>query len=214
MRLIPALFLLLFPVCTANAQVGAAAAPSYFGTLEVKRENLAPFPKWTDAMQREARDRAGIPADCRPSFFTRCQWDDWKRLLADARASAPLAQLELVNRFINKHPYITDPVNWGVDDYWTSIGQFFAKDGDCEDYAIAKFYTLRELGWDNEQMRIVVLQDQNLKVAHAILVVQAGERTLVLDNQINQVVEAAAIRHYRPIFSLNETHWWLHRPPQ
>ena len=115
---------------------------------------------------------------------------------------------------MNKHPYITDPVNWGVDDYWASIGQFFAKDGDCEDYAIAKFYTLRELGWDNDQMRIVVLQDLNLRVAHAILVVQAGERTLVLDNQINQVVEAAAIRHYRPIFSLNETHWWLHRPLQ
>ena len=51
-------------------------------------------------------------------------------------------------------------------------------------------------------------------VTRAEFVVLTGGKTLVLDNQINQVVEAASIRHYRPIFSVNETTWWLHRQPQ
>jgi len=214
MRAFIALTLLFTWPSLAVAQNAPAPAPSYFGTLEVKRENLAPFPKWTGAMERHLKERANIPADCREGQFNKCHWQDWQKLLAEARASPPARQLDLVNRFMNKRPYITDPVNWGIEDYWETMGQFFSKEGDCEDYAIAKFYSLRALGWDNDKLRIVVLQDQNLKVPHAILVVLTGGKTLVLDNQINQVVEAASIRHYRPIFSVNETTWWLHRQPQ
>ena len=58
---------------------------------------------------------------------------------------------------------------------------------------------------------MVVLQDLNLRIPHAILIVNVDGRQLVLDNQIPQVVEAATIRHYRPIYSVNETSWWLHR---
>jgi predicted transglutaminase-like cysteine proteinase len=60
-------------------------------------------------------------------------------------------------------------------------------------------------------MRIVVVQDLNLGIAHAVLVVYLDGRALVLDNQIDDVVPAAAVRHYRPIYSINERHWWLHR---
>jgi predicted transglutaminase-like cysteine proteinase len=60
-------------------------------------------------------------------------------------------------------------------------------------------------------MKIVVLQDINLGVAHAILVVKYEGRNLVLDNQIGQVVDATRIRHYRPIYSVNEMGWWRHK---
>ena len=67
--------------------------------------------------------------------------------------------------------------------------------------------------WDfaKEDMRIVVLQDLNLKVAHAVLVVYIDGKALVLDNQITKVVESKRIKHYKPIFSINEGAWWLHR---
>ena len=42
---------------------------------------------------------------------------------------------------MNRSPYIVDPINWGVKDYWESPGQFFSRKGDCEDYAIAKYLT-------------------------------------------------------------------------
>ena len=120
-------------------------------------------------------------------------------------------QMMLINNYLNKAKYILDLINYRVEDYWATPLQFFSKDGDCEDYAIAKFMSLRSLGVANEDMRIVVLKDLNLRLAHAILVVYVDGEALVLDNQINQVVRAQDIRHYQPIYSINETTWWLHR---
>ncbi|MEE8547966.1 MAG: transglutaminase-like cysteine peptidase, partial [Alphaproteobacteria bacterium] len=81
----------------------------------------------------------------------------------------------------------------------------------CEDYAITKYMSLRTLGVPAEDMRIVVLQDMNLRLAHAVLVVYLNDEAFVLDNQIRWVVKETTIRHYRPYYSVNETHWWLHR---
>lgn len=193
---------------------GARAADpvrSFFGTVEVKRDDLAPFPKWTTAMNRYFEERGRQPGTCQETKFNQCHWQEWQKLLAGLASQPKAAQLDGVNRFMNQYKYITDPINWGVDDYWESPAQFLSRFGDCEDYAIAKFMSLRALGWPNEVLRVVVLQDLNLKIPHAILVVNLDGKQLVLDNQIPQVVEAATIRHYRPIYSVNETSWWLHR---
>ena len=85
------------------------------------------------------------------------------------------------------------------------------KDGDCEDYAITKFYSLLSLGIPNEQMRVVVLNDMNLRTAHAVLVVYLDGVAWLLDNQIREVVQADVVHHYHAIYSVNETTWWLHR---
>jgi len=113
---------------------------------------------------------------------------------------------------MNKRRYVVDPVNWGMRDYWSTPRQFFAKFGDCEDYAIAKYLTLKQLGVPVTIMRIVVLQDLNLRTTHAILAVYTGDGIIILDNQIEQTVQASVISHYMPIFSINEEAWWLHRP--
>lgn len=198
-------------LCLLTPAQAAEPVPSVFGTVEVKREDLAPFPKWTTALSRYFEERGKQPGICEDPKFNRCHWQTWQKLLADQAGKPPAAQLEAVNRFMNQFRYITDPINWGVDDYWESPAQFLSRFGDCEDYAIAKFLSLRALGWPNEKLRVVVLQDLNLKIPHAVLVVQLEGKSMVLDNQIPQVVEATTIRHYRPIFSVNETSWWLHR---
>jgi predicted transglutaminase-like cysteine proteinase len=113
---------------------------------------------------------------------------------------------------MNRKRYVIDPTNYGVPDYWASPVQFLHLNGDCEDYAIAKYLALRELGYDDEELRVVVLDDLNLGVAHAVLAVYSDDDVLILDNQIDTVVSANVIRHYRPIYSVNERHWWLHRP--
>ena len=82
----------------------------------------------------------------------------------------------------------------------------------CRDYAVAKYWSLRFLGWPVDLLRIVVLKDLNLRVDHAILVVYVDGQALVLDNQIkNQVVNAKSIVHNRPTYSINERNLWLHR---
>ena len=99
----------------------------------------------------------------------------------------------------------------GAKDYWATPSELFARGGDCEDYAIAKFFALRSLGFDNKNLRLVVLQDLEKGIAHAVLIVHFGHQDLILDNQLTSTVPADQIRHYKPIYSINENHWWLHR---
>lgn len=112
---------------------------------------------------------------------------------------------------MNQARYITDIVNWGTSDYWAIPYEFFVRHGDCEDYAIAKFMTLRAAGFSQDNMRIVVLNDENLRIMHAVLAVYVGEEIYILDNQIKRMVSHRSIHHYTPIYSINETRWWRHR---
>jgi predicted transglutaminase-like cysteine proteinase len=196
----------------AGGAAAATPAPSFFNTLETRNEDLKPFPKWTGVLERIFQERGKVEGDCKQTTFNKCHWQQWQALINSVRGQPLDKQLAAVNRHLNGARYIVDPINWGVKDYWASLGEFFGKNGDCEDYAIAKYVTLERLGVDPDSMRIVVVQDLNLRAAHAILAVQAGNETLILDNQIKIVVDAAKIRHYRPIFSINAKAWWLHKP--
>ncbi|MDC1090758.1 transglutaminase-like cysteine peptidase [Pseudemcibacter sp.] len=112
---------------------------------------------------------------------------------------------------LNNISYVTDITNWRQKDYWATISQFLNRDGDCEDYAIAKYYSLKELGFTSDQMRIVVVEDTNLNIAHAVLAVYYDNKIWVLDNQISQIIEHKKIVHYTPLYSINEKAWWLHK---
>ena len=121
-----------------------------------------------------------------------------------------LRQIKEVNRFFNRSKYIQDNKNYGVKDYWASPGEFLAKFGDCEDYSIAKYMALKYLGLDPAKMRIVAVKNLNLKIGHAILAVYHKDRIVILDNQIKIVADSRKIRHYQPVYSINERYWWRH----
>ena len=188
--------------------------PPLFGTSETRSDNLKPFTKWTGVLERMQTDRARDSAPCAPLHSPKCRVQEWQAFLATLSDKPKTEQVEAVNRFMNKHAYIEDMPNYGVPDYWATPREFLTKDGDCEDYAIAKYMSLRQLGFSDSQLRIVVLQDLNLNVAHAVLVVYLDGKTLLLDNQIKQVVDTEKVRHYRPLFSINERSWWLHKRPE
>lgn len=185
--------------------------PDVFNTSAIRSDNMAPFPKWRGALDRYFSESRTPRAACSSGLFAQCPIEDWQSFLQSLAGQTPEQKLREVNAFHNRARYILDIVNWQVEDYWASPFQFFRKDGDCEDYAIAKFMSLRALGFRNDQMRIVVLRDLNLRVAHAILVVELNGEKYVLDNQIRDAIPAGLIHHYQPIYSVNETHWWLHR---
>nr|WP_277346483.1 transglutaminase-like cysteine peptidase [Sneathiella chungangensis] len=195
--------LLLLTPSTSPAQ-----AAGLFGYQETPYSGLKPFPKWRKVLNTYKDD----PGDCVTGKYNRCAYQKWVALIDEWQQLSKEEQLAQVNRHMNLFRYILDPVNWGVKDYWEIPKEFFARFGDCEDYAIVKYFTLRALGWPAEDMKIVVLQDVNLGVAHAILVVNFKGKKLVLDNQIGQVVDSSRIRHYKPIYSVNENGWWRHKP--
>ncbi len=195
----------------AHASLPARKGKGIFGFTDVRRTGSQRFPKWKGAIDRTVRERKTLGRPCRPTAVSNCDMHEWQRLVNGLRSMPRGEQLHLVNLELNRRAYVLDPINWGVSDYWASPAQFFKKNGDCEDYSIAKYMSLRDLGFAPSKMRVVVLNDENLKIPHAVLAVRHGQDELILDNQIDRVVSHRVIRHYRPIFSINEEAWWMHR---
>ncbi|HAE04173.1 MAG TPA: hypothetical protein DCL95_12745 [Rhodospirillaceae bacterium] len=189
----------------------ASAAVDLFGSKELSSTKLEKFEKWTGVLERYAKDEPNDLAKCQITGSEPCHIAKWRIFLNKLKGVAPMDQLEYVNKYLNQYAYLLDPINYGKKDYWATPKEFMYRTGDCEDYAISKYVSLVHLGWPKENMRIVVLQDQNLNVAHAILVVYINDQALVLDNQIPQVIDSTRIKHYKPIFSITDGRWWLHR---
>ena len=162
------------------------------------------FPKWRGMLRLFENELK----TCGPD---QCRKTEWQAIVERLRGKDIMTQLREINTEMNKRPYITDQVNWNLPDYWATPLQFLQKGGDCEDFAIAKYMALRAVGVPVEDMRIVVLNDLNLGIAHAVLAVYVNANPYILDNQISKVVPASTIRHYQPVYSINENGWWLHR---
>ncbi|MGE3714260.1 MAG: transglutaminase-like cysteine peptidase [Alphaproteobacteria bacterium] len=188
-----------------------AGKSSYFTMAETRSANLKPFPKWT-GMRERFDSQSGVSLDqCDKVSFHPCAIKDWKEMIESLKNEPLAEQLKKVNSWANAHPYIVDQLNWGMEDYWETPHEFLSVSGDCEDYAIAKYYSLRTLGVPENALRIIIVQDLNLGgIIHAILGVYDGDRLVILDNQIQQVMPALKIYHYRPIYALNASSWWAY----
>lgn len=194
----------------APADGAARPHPLLFGTSEIRGSAIGNFPKWTGMLARMRSTPEPFDDLCESPSARRCHLKEWNAFLRSLEGASPRQQLDEVNAFMNQFPYITDIVNWGVPDYWETPLEFLNRSGNCKDYAIAKYMSLRFLGWKIDDLRIVVLQDLNLGVPHAITVAYIADQALVLDNQVSRVMNATNIHHYRPFYSINETSWWLH----
>lgn len=189
----------------------AAADPLLFGYRESPQQGMGFVSQWLRVLDRHVIE--DVPeGDCTGGFFNRCHLEEWISFLESIRNKPRLQQIREVNRYANEKSYVLDFTNYGVEDYWAIVKEFLRNDGDCEDYAITKFFSLRWLGFDPEELRIVVLQDTNLRAAHAVLAVFHDHDVLILDNQSRQVNSHRQIVHYAPLFSVNEKRWWLHLP--
>jgi predicted transglutaminase-like cysteine proteinase len=194
------LFILAIP---SNAYSGL------FGSEELPQRSLNELPQWLSYMERHLRE--DTPEEiCRQSGL--CNLKPWYNFLNSLRGLSKREQLERVNQYANRQPYIQDIDNYGQTDYWAVVREFLSRSGDCEDYSLTKFFSLRLLGFTNDELRIVVLQDTNLRIGHAVLAVNYGGDQLILDNQSRQVISHRSIKHYTPLYTVNEQRWWLHMP--
>jgi predicted transglutaminase-like cysteine proteinase len=201
------------------AEAAKKAKPSFFNSVEVRSSNLKPFKKWRAALKRYSLEKKSKKKKkaCTSKRLNICNYGEWGRFINDLKDKDKLTQIRAVNFRMNKAKYITDKTNWGRKDYWATPAEFMANFGDCEDYAIIKYLSLRMLGFKEKELRVVAVKDLNLKVGHAVLVVfwknpkTGKKRSLLLDNQIKKVVDARAVRHYQPVFSINKDNWWRHR---
>lgn len=179
------------------------AKPRLFGTVEFQMD-LKKQQNWLSAIERNRKN---------PIFFDEKRFNTstlWKDLKRKAVGQPLIKQLDIVNRFWNLWPYRTDPEVYKKPDYWAAPYQFLAKSGDCEDYCIVKYFTLKELGLSVDDMRIVVVRETIRNIGHAILAVYDGDNIYILDNLSDAVRPAERVRNYVPQFSVNEKHRWVH----
>ncbi len=139
----------------------------------------------------------------------------WDQLIESTKGKRTLVKLKIVNDFFNKLPYRLDKKHWGKKDYWATPFEFMGTGaGDCEDYAIAKYYTLRKLGVPEDKLRITYVKylkkRSKYEQAHMVLTYQhkANSTPVVLDN-INKKLRLASKRtDLKPIYSFNAQGLW------
>lgn len=203
MKDIPQSISVAFTNISAGSMSGAIVrgAP-LFGTSERASADLSSFTKWSAMFDRFSSE---VNNGSSNEVIQK-----WKSNLAPLNG-LPLSQMaNEVNNLMNKVRYIGDQKNWGKSDYWETPVEFLTYGGDCEDFAIAKYASLRALGVPDRAMRIAIVKDLQKGIPHAILIVYTENGPMVLDNQIKRMTEASSISHYKPIYSINRTAWWLH----
>lgn len=96
---------------------------------------------------------------------------------------------------------------WGEKDYWATPLEFKAKEmGDCEDYAICKYYELRSKGFGASDLNIWIGIELMTGTPHAILAVEFKDKEYILDNEYDQIFLAKDYmnRYFRPMYRTNE----------
>lgn len=163
----------------------------------------------TDRLLTAMQTLGGQPANFR----------DWQRAGAEASAmNAAEDKLRRVNEFFNRRiRFVDDREGWGQGDYWATPMETLAKgQGDCEDFTIAKYFTLLAAGLPNEQLRLVYVKariggpSSSLQQAHMVLAYYAAPdaEPLVLDNLITEIRPASRRPDLTPVFSFNSQGIW------
>ncbi|EJM36500.1 putative periplasmic protein [Pseudomonas sp. GM33] len=139
--------------------------------------------------------------------------NDWQYLLASQKQISESEQLNVVNRFFNKQVrYVEDIDLWHEVDYWeTPIEALWKGAGDCEDYAIAKYFSLRHLGVASEKLRITYVKALTQNRAHMVLTYYSSPEAepLVLDSLIDAIKPASQRKDLLPVYSFNAEGLWL-----
>ena len=143
----------------------------------------------------------------------------WRQLIA-ADGNAPDAdRLKRVNEFFNRQiRFGTDPEIWNSPDYWaTPLETLGQGAGDCEDFVIAKYFTLQMMGVEPARLRLTYVKakiggvSSTISQAHMVLAyyAQPDSEPLVLDNMISEIRPASRRPDLLPVFSFNSDGIWV-----
>lgn len=134
------------------------------------------------------------------------------KLVKEHASGTELEKVSYANDFFNKVPYYTDIVHWKMNDYWaTPFEKLNTYGGDCEDSAIAKYFTLREMGVPDSKLHIMYVKAIALGEAHMVLTYfpKTNDIPLVLDNINPKILPANKRKDLLPIYSFNAESLWL-----
>jgi predicted transglutaminase-like cysteine proteinase len=137
----------------------------------------------------------------------------WQAELERLRSASEQQQVEAVNQMVNQALHFKDDqALWGQADYWATPGESLARgQGDCEDFAIAKFFLLRNLGIQEQRLWLVYAlvrlgaADSRIQRKHMVLgyIPPSRGETLILDNMLSTILPLTRRQDLTPAFRFN-----------
>lgn len=145
--------------------------------------------------------------------FARERVANWQALIENSQQLTEYEKLEAVNTFFNSNVLFINDINlWQQEDYWaTPVEMLSIGGGDCEDYSIAKYFTLKAIGVPEEKLRITYVKATEIGQAHMVLTYFETKRSipLVLDNLKMTIQPASERTDLVPVYSFNGAGLWL-----
>lgn len=139
---------------------------------------------------------------------------EWQALVAKERLASVGGKVAAVNQFFNSFEFVEDSYLWGKDDYWATLSETLGKNGgDCEDLAVAKYFTLSKLNIPEERMRITYVVSLQTKKPHMVLLCDCfpPQDPLVLDMVNKSVLPVSGRSDLVPVYSFNRFGYWIAR---
>jgi len=136
----------------------------------------------------------------------------WQQLMQNLQGKSEKIKLREVNDFFNKVRFLDDILHWKKNDYWATPVEFLVTNGgDCEDFTIAKYYTLKALGVDMSKMSIAYVKALDYNQAHMVLTYYSSPRAepVILDNLIPQIKKASRRKDLLHVYSFNGDNLWI-----
>ncbi|MBU2896666.1 transglutaminase-like cysteine peptidase [Vibrio hepatarius] len=156
--------------------------------------------RWVEAVRKTYGERAGKRVET------------WRREMVQFKTISEKEKLVEVNRFFNQLNFVNDDRLWGKKDYWATPLEFLGSNGgDCEDFTIAKYFSLLELGVSDRKLRLVYVKAISLNQFHMVLAYYSkpSAEPILLDNIDPQIKRASKRRDLLPIYSFNGKNLWL-----
>jgi len=135
----------------------------------------------------------------------------WRELIESNQTGTDEEKLKVVNTFFNKVPFVSDWAQWGKEDYWATPVEFLATNGgDCDDYSMSKYFTLRALGIPDSKLKIMYVKALKYNEAHMVVgYYPTPESTpYILDNLIKNILPASKRTDLQPVYSFNGENIW------
>lgn len=145
--------------------------------------------------------------------------NQWREVMVRSEGLPESVKIESVNSFFNRRiVFVDDSVAWGKADYWaTPLETLGRGQGDCEDFAIAKYVSLISMGIPLDKLRMTYVRAQTggISQAHMVLAYYPTPRSepLILDNLVGEIRPASQRGDLYPVFSFNSEGLWVGSGP-
>ena len=166
---------------------------------------------WQDTLDRHQSERETIRACLGDEGACPRRLKALRHVLLKGANLTLEQQVRLVNRYINRHHYKDDRVGSrsAAGNQWETLTEFLHRGGDCEDFAVAKYFVLREFGVAAEDMRIVIGKESKRATHHAMLAIRFDEDVWLLEND-NSIHRNGFQDINRFVYAINEQGIWDH----